>query len=48
MEQDWPVVLELGLLFGVLILIISLWVVNRRKAQKDNEKTSDILRRKTR
>lgn len=47
MKQTWPVELELGLGFVVLVLIIGVWVVNRRKAQKDNEKTSEILRRKS-
>jgi hypothetical protein len=46
MELDWPVELELALGFIVLLLIVGLWVVNRRKMQKDNEKTSEVLRRK--
>ncbi|MDJ0758825.1 MAG: hypothetical protein QNJ19_05460 [Woeseiaceae bacterium] len=46
MELDWLDVLKSALFFGLPILIVGRWVVNRR--QKDNEKTSEILRRKTR
>ena len=47
MELDWSAVLKSALVYGLPVLIIGLWGVNRRKAQKDNEKTSEILRRKT-
>ncbi len=47
MELDWPVVLRSALVYGVPALIIGLWAAHRRKAKKENEKTSEILRRKT-
>jgi len=47
MELDWPVILRSALTFGVPALIIGLWAAHRRKAQKDTERTSEILRKKT-
>ena len=47
MELDWPVILRSALAYGVPILIIGLWAAHRRKAQKENERTSEILREKT-
>ena len=47
MELDWSVVLRYALSYGVPMLIIGLWAAHRRKAQKENEKTSAILRKKT-
>ena len=47
MELDWPVILRSALVYGVPALIIGLWAANRRKAQKENEKISEILRKKT-
>ncbi len=47
MELDWPGVLRSALIYGVPTLIIGLWAAHRRKAQKENERTSEVLRRKT-
>ena len=47
MELDWPEVLRSALIYGLPILIIGLWAAHRRKAQKENEKTSEVLRKKT-
>ena len=47
MELDWPEVFKFALIYGVPILIFGLLAVYRRKAQKENEKTSEVLRKKT-
>lgn len=47
MELDWSEVLKSALIYGLPVLIIGLWATHRRRAQKENERTSGILRRKT-
>lgn len=47
MELDWPGILRFALVYGVPALIIGLLAAHRRKAQKENEKISEILRKKT-
>lgn len=47
MELNWPEVLKSALIYGLPILIIGLWAVSRRKAQKENDSTSEALRKKT-
>ena len=46
MEVDWPVFVKSALVYGLPILIIGLWAVYRRKAQKENDRTSEVLRKK--
>jgi hypothetical protein len=47
MEVNWPEFMRYALVYGGPILIIGLWAVFRRKAQKENERTSEVLRKKT-
>lgn len=42
----WTEVPRSALIFGLPILIIGLWAARRRKAQKKNERTSEVLRKK--
>jgi hypothetical protein len=48
MELNWPEFLKASLIYGAPVLIIGLWAANRRKARKENDKTSEVLRTKTR
>ena len=47
MELYWPEFFKSALVYGLPILIIGLWAAHRRKAQKENERTSEVLRKKT-
>jgi len=47
MDLNWPEFLKAALTYGVPILVIALWGVYLRKRRKENESTSEILRKKS-
>ena len=47
MDLNWPEFLRAALTYGGPILVIGLWGAYLRKRRKENESTSEVLRKKS-